>query len=447
MFKYINGTFFSKLFNQIIKIVKWIINLPSWFIRANLSHNTSSKIFSFVLAIVFWIFVMDQVDPEIIREFTNVPVQLINVQELQQRDLKIMDQHDYFVDVQVQGRRNNVLSMQMDEINLWSDMRNIRPGINNVFINRSINSDSISILDVKPNELVIAVDRIVSVPKPVMIVYNDTFQPHYFQIDQVINPENVRVVGPESIVRTVEYVGSTMSVNAFTSDTFREITLLPYDDQGEVVPGVSLERSQVGAQIIMGKRKTVPLAFSVEGLPMEGYQVTDVEISKQSVQISGPVNEVRDINEVLIDPIQLNGEEKETFTMRKSLGLPSGVNQISEDFVEIKITIEPLVTKNFSVDWNDIPVLNLKDHLTFEFLNEDAQRIQIEIKAVESILESISLNQLSYHFDFSGIEEPGVYRMNIDLMNTENFESFTWSEDYVEVHVKEKVSSDEKNDE
>ena len=129
-------------------LVNPIVNLYDVLFKKKLSRNTGSKLLSLTLAVLFWFFVMDQVDPEITRVFDSIPVQLTNTQELDQNNLKIMNQTDFFVSVQVTGRRNNVLSLNSKSIYLWADMRSARSGVNNVFINSTINSDAVSIKEV-----------------------------------------------------------------------------------------------------------------------------------------------------------------------------------------------------------------------------------------------------------------------------------------------------------
>ena len=116
---------------------KWLINLPKALFETKISHNSGTKFLSLALAVLFWFFVMDQVDPEITRVFENIPVQLTNTQELDQNNLKVMNQTDFFVNVEVTGRRNNVLSLNSKNIYLWADMRSVRSGLNNVFTNLS----------------------------------------------------------------------------------------------------------------------------------------------------------------------------------------------------------------------------------------------------------------------------------------------------------------------
>ncbi len=244
--------------------LRWVRSIPNRFFNINFSHNTGKKMLSVVLALLFWLFVMDQVDPEITRIFENVPVQLINLQELDQNNLKIMNQHDYLVNVEVMGRRNNVLNMSSSAIYLWADMRTVGSGNNNVYINRTINSEAVNIKGIFPNEISIAAERIVSVPKPVKITFTDNFSESYFQERMTISPEEVKVTGPESFVNSVSYLGASIAVGTLEGDFSREVTLLPYDSSDEVVSGVSLDLNYANVSIQIGKIQNAEVNVEVD---------------------------------------------------------------------------------------------------------------------------------------------------------------------------------------
>ena len=54
-------------------LVNPIVNLYDVLFKKKLSRNTGSKLLSLTLAVLFWFFVMDQVDPEITRVFDSIP--------------------------------------------------------------------------------------------------------------------------------------------------------------------------------------------------------------------------------------------------------------------------------------------------------------------------------------------------------------------------------------
>lgn len=57
--------------------------------RSKFSRNTAPKVLSLVFALVFWIFVMDNVNPEMTRVFDNVPVELVGKTNWKQTAIKL----------------------------------------------------------------------------------------------------------------------------------------------------------------------------------------------------------------------------------------------------------------------------------------------------------------------------------------------------------------------
>ena len=305
--------------------IRWIRNLPRAFFTINLSHNTGIKLFSLVLAILFWVYVMDQVDPEISKVFENVHVQLINLQELDQNNLKIMNQHDYFVNVEVVGRRNNVINLNSNSIYLWADMRGVKKGTNTISINKTINSEAVMINTILPSDIVLQVDQIVSLPKPVKVTLTGDYATSIYQDAMIINPDEVKVSGPETIVNTVAYLGGTINVSNLTSDITKDISLVPYNYDGEIVNGITLDNNYSNVSLRLGKTKTVELQAIVDGKPMEGYQVVSYKTIPSSIVIQGDVDKINKIDIINPEKITLKGNENATYIIEKDLNLPEGV--------------------------------------------------------------------------------------------------------------------------
>lgn len=417
-----------------LKILKWAFNLPSAFIRVNLSHNTGTKVFSLLLAILFWFFVMDQVDPEITRVFENIPVNLINMQELEQSNLKIMNQHDYLVNVEVTGRRNNVLNMNANAIYLWTDMRTVRNGVNNVYINRTINSDSVSIKSVLPNEIVLTVERIVSVPKPVRIVYNDRFQNTYFEQNLAVSPEEIRVVGPESLVNSVDYLGAFINVGTFTEDVTREVSLAPYNREGEVVNGVTLEKSVATMNLSIGKSEVVPIRVDLSGTPAEGYQIVQVKVIPEEISILGSSQLTSFITEIYTEPIVLTGEETSSFIVQKNLLMPEGISHLLNDGIQVEIEIEEIHTKEFGFSTSEIPIMNLNDAFVTN-LNDIEEIIAVKVIDVESKILNLNKSDVSIVLNFANVERPGMYRMELIVQNRDAYGKIEVEPEYLDLMV------------
>lgn len=394
--------------------------LGNKYLRLNLSHNTGTKIFSLVLAILFWFFVMDQVDPEITRVFENVPVNFINQQELEQGDLKIMNQHDYFVSVEVKGRRNDVLNMSVKNIRLWADMRTVRSGINNLYINRSINSDNVSIKEVYPNEIVLTVERVVTVNKPVKVMYNDAFQANYYEIERIVKPEEIAIVGPESFVNSVTHLGAYVNVGNFNGDVQKELVLAPYNADGEVVTGVTLDKNAITLSLKMGLSKEVPVISNLSGVPKEGFLQVDSKLSTDKVIISGPVALVKPIDQIETEPIVLTGEEEDKITINANLVLPNGVESNLPNGVQLEIGIEPIVERTIDYMPEEVEIRNLKPDFELDKTNF-VEPVKITFKDIQSKVDLIEKSAFKPFIDFVEALEPGTYKMLIQVETEANF--------------------------
>jgi|GEM_PF-587707 hypothetical protein len=432
---------FKKISNLFSAFVQWVGNIPKAFFKLNLSHNTGTKIFSLILAVLFWIFVMDQVDPEISRIVDNVPVNLINIQELDQNNLQIMNQHDYAVSVEVTGRRNDVLNLSADDISLWSDMRTVRKGTNNVYINSSINSDSVNISAVLPSEIVMTVDKIVSLPKPVKILFNDDFPENYYQLSLAVDPEEVKVTGAESVVNTVSYLGASMTVGSQTEDITRQVSLVPYSYDGEVVSGVTLDMNYATATLKIGKSQTATVGVDVQGEPMEGYEVVAKVITPSEVTLSGPSGSIENITQVMTEPIQLNGEETESFIVEKDLVLPDGVTAVDlNEPIQVEIDIEEVQTKDFTFLVNEIPILDLQDPFETN-LAENNSTVTVRVTDVQSVIESLAKTDIKLDLDLGIVEKPGIYRLKVNMTDRVLYKDVTIDPVYVEVIVTDPTDS------
>jgi hypothetical protein len=413
----------------------WLMNLPKSIFETKLSHNSGTKFLSLALAVLFWFFVMDQVDPEITRVFENIPVQLTNTQELDQNNLKIMNQTDFFVNVEVTGRRNNVLGLNSKNIYLWADMRSVRSGINNVFINSTINSESVGIKAVLPTEIVLTVDRVVSLPKPVKIVLSDDFQESLFQESLEVNPIEIKVTGPESLVNSVSYLGGTISVNTITANHEREVSLVPYSFDGEVVNGVSLERSYAKLNLSVGKTKLVPIIADVDGEALAGFKIVSVKTIPEIISLSGEIGVIDKLENIYTDLIQLNGDESSSFIVEKELVLPQGVKMVGQDGpIQIEFVIEQIQTKEFQFDIGEIPKVNLDEKFTID-LSANPPIISVKVMDIESIIADLTKNDILLDVNFSNVIAAGIYRLQINVAEDGKFEQIEINPLYIDVNV------------
>jgi len=394
--------------------IERIWNLP----RQVFAQNTGTKLLSLTLAILFWFFVMDHVDPEISRVFENVPIQLVNTQELDQNNLKIMNQSDYFVDVEVVGRRNDVLNMNSKSIYLWADLRSVSNGINKILVNSSVNSDSVSIKLLSPKEIIFTIDRVISVSKPIEIVFKDFFEESLYQESMEVKPFEINVIGPESLVNSVDKLIGTITVNAINEDYTKEVTLSPYTEDGVLVDGVNLQQNTAQLTLKVGKQQEVKLVSDVQGNPKDGYEIVSVKVNPEDIKIRGEVNLVSELEVLMTEPLILTGDESETIVVEKEILIPEGIEvENGKKTVQVELIIEPIEVKEFSFDFTEFELKNLNSSFEIEQVSAN-HKVVVRLTDIASKISGIKREDLIPYIDFSNITSIGDYRLKINLPET-----------------------------
>jgi len=420
---------------QISKSSERIKKIGKAFFNINLSHNTGQKFFSLIIAIFFWLFVMDQVNPEITRVIENVPVNITNVQELNQQNYVIMNPKDYFSDVEITGRRNNIINVNSDEISLWVDLSDVVKGDNKLIINNSNISDEVSISGITPEKVEINIDEIVSIAKPVSVELTGEFATNYYQYSMILKPNEVKVSGPESIVNTVNYIGGSIDVSEVTADLTKDITLTAYDINDEIVNNVNLDINYVNVSLEVGQAKLVNLESTIEGEQNENFRITDVYLTPDSITIKGPTNLINSIDQISVEPVVLLGNEIETFSVEKKVVVPSGVEiQNSSDVIQIELVVEPIVSKDFNIETKDIVFENLNDRFTSTISPEQAEII-VTVIGIQSEIDKINEEDILLYLNYETVTKEGLYKLKV--LNKTNFEvdEFIISPEYIECEI------------
>lgn len=165
-----------------------------WFFSSlKITNNSRSKTLSVVFAIIFWLFVMDQENPEMSKWIQNIPVELKNEQMLLDDGLIIMDKTEKFVEVEIKGRRSEVMDVKAEDIKITANLLGHGKGNNSVALDKVIVHDNVLISDISQQEIKVFIDQIIEVPKPVEINIIGKIKSGFIKDEMTILPEEVIV--------------------------------------------------------------------------------------------------------------------------------------------------------------------------------------------------------------------------------------------------------------
>jgi YbbR domain-containing protein len=398
-------------------------NLSRLVEKSRIGRNTTPKIISLIFAIVFWVYVMDQVNPEIIKQFDDVPVEIVGIEQIVNEGLVMMSENDYSVDITVQGRRNDLLSFDENYLVVTADIRGYQKGLNNVPIERRVLFEGVSIMEISKADIKVELDKIISIPKPIEILTTGSL-PNGYQIS-TLEKDRLEIVveGPETLVNKVTEMFGEINVSDMTEDFDTEIFLIPVDFEGNQVMGVEPQENNVNCDIGIDRLRTLNIVPQVSGEVQEGYQLVDILLIPKGVMVKGDSIIVNNTGDISTLPIDLTNITERT-EVEIALALPNGLVAINiEDFIIAEVIVEKIETKEFIFDQKEIAYTNLD--AAYDIEHPDAESlIKMILKDIGSVLENINKNDLTLTVDLDGLE-PGNYELPISIESKTNIDETT----------------------
>ncbi len=397
----------------------WVNRLSEVFNGSRLSRHTGQKIVSLLFAILFWLYVMDQVNPEMVKQLENIRVEILNTPAVTQSGLVIMNEQEYFVNVSVKGRRNDLFDVTSEDVRITADLSGYGKGTVSVPLETLTFDGSFVIDDLSQKDIKVFLDKVVEISKPVHLdIVGDT-KSGYVKGELLYEPEEILVSGPESIVNNVAMIFGEMKLDGTTADLAKEIPVIPVDNDGNVVGGIELGRDYIRASIGISKLKTLSLNERLTGQAANGFEIVKVQINPTAVTVKGSETDVDVLDRLYTMPIDISGIMS-TADVEIQLDLPQGISAPYLNVPAIAtVYVEAYLTKVFEIPASEIPIRNLSE----EFIvtqSDISGTVVVNMRDIESIMEDVNLDDISLYIDGSTLK-PGVANIavvEIELANS-----------------------------
>ncbi|MBN2793833.1 MAG: hypothetical protein JXR88_00400 [Clostridia bacterium] len=371
--------------------------------RSKFSRNTMPKLLSILFAVVFWIFVMDQVNPEITKQIDNVQVVLIGVTELEANGYEIMGERDFEVDVVIKGRRNEVLNISKSDIEITADLGDLKNGMQTVRLEKKLEAEEVAIQELSKDTVPIDIDAIIRKPIDVEINTIGHVPSEYIAEDMTLSLQQIFISGPETYVNLVDHMEGELNISNSTTQISKDLAVVPVDSSGEIVTGIEVETNYVTVSIPISKVAEIEIQPQYTGFVQDGYQLMTVIVNPEAINVRGKRDDINSLKYIETTPIDLNNAS-ETFEVKTSIEVPESIT-INQYFDEVSLTfvIEEIITKEFNFDYSDITFINMADPLRTNINTLEGQ-VLIRVTAVESIIDNLSKNDIGLYIDADNFE-------------------------------------------
>ncbi|WP_130807782.1 CdaR family protein [Senegalia massiliensis] len=381
------------------------------------NKNFTMKIVAAFFAFIMWTYVMSEVNPRIVKPISNVKVEILNEESLEENNLTLMDISDDTITVEVRGRRNDVINIKPSDITATIDLKGYRAGINKVPI-KIPDLYNAEIVDSSPELLTVNIDKLIEKQMPISVELIGDPIDGYAAGEIDINPSEVLVKGPRSIVNNVDKVRANVNIDGIQNDIKRTVPMKLLNSDGDEISRLEKDPNTVNVEVSILKLKEVSVEPVIKGNPLVDHEITDVEIEPKKVTIKGREDVLEGVETIKTKPIDIS-YESDDLDKQVELDLPEGIYLVGDKELKINVKISENEKNTFEFDKNDIKAKNIDEGLKFKLAeSEDDTNVSISITALEDIMKDLDKNDFELFIDLKDISE-GEHTVDIEVNTPE----------------------------
>jgi YbbR domain-containing protein len=381
-------------------------------VRSILS-NLLTLLLSFLLALLILTQALQVEDP-IRNQFLQIQVDFVG----QPENSILLEPSRQTVQIFFEGPASEINQVTASDFSATIDLSGVPYGRSvSVPIQVQSKEPTIEIQGQAPEQTSVTLEQLVERDVPVELEVRGSVALGYTQGDPLIEPESITVSGTASQIEPLQFARVTVFLNNERETVRRSPQPIFYNNQGQVasVSGLEMETEQVEVTIPVNESAGFAEMFinvDLVGDPAPGYRLLDVNVDPPSVLVKGRPTQLRDLNWVQTEPIDITGLT-EPFRSQVALALPEGISLTEVEEIFVDVEIEPLRTTSI---FNRTPVVQgLAPDLEAEV---ETETVRVILFGPLPILNSLLEEEIQVVVDLFGLQ-PGSYNLEPDVIYPE----------------------------
>ncbi len=388
--------------------------------RKKLFNNWGLKLAALFVAFGLWYVWAYSEDPLGESTFTNIQVQFLNEDLLQERNLvsEVLEGTDVVRRVTVKGRRKTLDEM-LDlgaTVIATADFAKMNEEDHTIPIVFSVPSrfsgPEIEISQTEGSPVVkLLVEELKSKNISVEAWTTGMVKEGYQIVEAVTDVNMITISGGTSKVDQVYCAAVQQDVSGANRDIFSSGGILLFDKDKNRLDENSLQRSLFTTRITVriNPTKEVPIIYEPFGEPAEGYLATgEIEGSLQSVKVVGSSALLNNLENIVVggarspvDISEVTENRTEDFNIKDYL--PSGVALAEgegDGSASVTVYVEPVLERIYRIPADNIQVENIPDTVIME-QPEEGRTYELTLRGLKRYLDQVMADQLHGTIDIA----------------------------------------------
>ena len=380
------------------------------------------KLLSLAIAIGLWFTVINTENPLETRSYS-ATIQIQNQESLFERGYVVVNDDEISstrITVRLRGQRLalDTLSQSSTKVQAIVDLDNVIYSYNGEPVSVPVNivipsivNNSFEILSKSVQNVMVDIQPYINEDFTVKPVVNYSDASVRELINAVASPSTITAYGAKSIINSIAEVRVEVTPEKLENDTVITAVPVAYDAEGNVVNKVTFSSKELSVKISMDNLKSVRVAADITGRAAAGYEVTDVSISPDYIDVAGSSDELAGIGVIRLPDVDVNGAQ-ENITQEYNIQdyLPEGVRTVGGDRAVKTVTVTVNVEQEEEKELT-IPSESITDNSTTPeglFAEINSGDINITVRGASSAVETISADDIKASVDLTDYEA-GTY--------------------------------------
>lgn len=219
-----------------------------------------------------------------------------------------------------------------------------------------------------------------------------------------MNPTQVTVSGPASLVQTVASADITLDVSDITSSYARAEQFTLHTSKGEdITAPLTCSTSSIMVYLDVYPAKTVPITDDMDviltGSVPTGFEITSVEASPSTVVIAADSSLLDTIDSLSFSKIDVS-HRTSSFTRTVNLSSLSGLKYVSTNQISVSVTISEIDTTR---KFDDVPVAFVNGSEGLK-ANVETDSISVVVTGPYTQVDAMTKDSIIATVDLTGLE-------------------------------------------
>ncbi|KIR02932.1 putative secreted protein [Lachnospiraceae bacterium TWA4] len=274
-------------------------------------HSWGLLVLAFLLAILLWIFVVREDNPNIQINLGEIPITVLHEETLHQKNLAyVLKSKEISVTVtvsQIDGWK-----VSADDIKLVVDLSEYQSDNQTIPIEVRFKKNSTRIKNYNLSENSVVVETQVMTQKTLDVELNLKGEPEerYLVTESKTDPTNIVVKAPNSIIDQIARAEVDVDISSCTDDCIEEKSVVLYDDEGKSIDiskeQIILSRDTVNVSIQIDQQKEVGIELPTVTKCKEGYRYIEMTSSLSNVVVLGKEDILKTVDKISLQRTNLD---------------------------------------------------------------------------------------------------------------------------------------------